>query len=270
MIRRPVVVVLAALCVVATVLGLSTASASTLPLARSRLTVFGAADRCTPAVVAAPVTTSGSTSTQVVLSGLRAGCAGRAVQLRLWGAGGALAATDTTATLPAGTSATLTVPTYTVSAVRGVALAIGTWGITTTWAPPLPAVGCTVPADPAKTCTVTQVGNGTQWGTPLTEYLRTFQVTTTSTDPVVWQLTFNLSDTSVFPFLAGRVSDQQNGLVLVATSSCSANPRTVTVRGTEGWGEYHTVAAGQARGLELHGYASSAGSPSAQTLLTCP
>lgn len=271
MTRRPVAVALAALCAVLTVLGLSTASAATLPLSGARLTVFGAADRCTSAVVAAPGTTSGGTSTQVVLTGLGTACAGRAVQLRLWGTAGALAAGDTMATLPStGTSATLTVPTYTVSAVRGMALAIGTWGIATTWTPPvaLPAIGCTVPADPTKTCTVA-VSGGTQWGSPPTDYLRSFAVTTTSTTPVVWQLTFDLSDTTVFPFLAARLTDQQSGLVLVGAPQCSANPRTVTVQGTTVWGDYHTVVAGQTRGLELHGYASSTASWSGQTLLTC-
>lgn len=260
-----VVAVLGALVVA----GLSTASAATLPLATSRLTTLTAADRCAPDLAVEAGTATSGTASSVTIREVPADCAGKTVRLRLIGASGALATTDAVATLPAaGATATIPVAAYTPSAVRSVALTVDGWGVTPTWSAPtptpVPGIACTVPGDPSATCEV-KVTSSAEWGSGASRtYLRRFEVSTTSTTPVTWQLTFNLSDTTVFPFLAAGLSDQQGGLVKVSASACSDANRLVTVKGTTSWGSYHTVVAGETRSLEVQGFASAGGN-----LLAC-
>ena len=269
--RAALVAVLLLVNVVIAGLALSPASAAQLSLSTRMLGAF-VLERCTStALPATSGTVAAGSSTQVVLSSIPPACRGKQASLRLFGSSGAaLAASDTVVTLPASSAtATVTVPSYPVAQASGLALTIATWGVPTTWtaaAVPLPGVTCTVPGNPAATCAATVTG-GTSWGYPTaTDFLRTVTISTTSTTPVPWQLTLNLSDPGL-PFLARTLTDGQGGLVLAGTSGCAASPRTVTVTGTTAWGGYDQVAAATPRGLEVHGYAAA--QPGA-SLLTCP
>lgn len=257
---------LAAVCGLLVLLGagLSVAHAAVVPLRAASLTAVVAADRCTTGTVAVrPGTVDNGRSAEVVLLGLPAPCLGRPFALRVHGVQAALAAVDTTGTLPSsGTTATVRVPVYDVRAASGVALTVSTWGLRTAWSASSPGVTCRVPADPAAVCTATLVkGGGADWAG---NYMRRFEVTTPSTTPVTWELTFDLASTAQFPFVASAFSDVQGGLVLVATSGCSATPRTVTVRGTTSWGAYGTLDASRSDRLEVWGSTQGTGD-----LLTC-
>ena len=256
-----VVAVLGALVVA----GLSTASAATLPLATSGLTTLTAADRCAPDLAVEAGTATSGTASSVTIREVPADCAGKQVRLRLLGASGPLATADAVATLPAaGATATIPVAAYTPSAVRGVALTVDGWGLAPTWSAPMPGIACTVPGNPSASCDVKVVASH-EWGSGESRtYLRRFEVSTTSTTPVAWRLTLNLSDTTLFPFVAAGLSDQQGGLVKVSASACSDPARLVTVKGTTNWGSYHTVVAGEPRTLEVQGFAAAAGN-----LLAC-
>lgn len=223
--------------------GLRVADAATLPLAPARLTTFSASDRCTTAALPVqPGAVVAGRSTQVVISAIPPACLGRTAQVRPFNAAGALTPADATATLPTtGTRATVTVPSYPVTSATGVALATATWGLSTTWSTSAPGLTCTIPASPATPCTVT--------GTDASEslfgwtYNRSFRVTTTSTTPVAWQVTLDLTDTVQFPFVARSLEDASSSLDLVAATPCAASPRTVTVRGTTNAAGDHLISA---------------------------
>ncbi|WP_421732299.1 hypothetical protein [Cellulomonas sp.] len=169
---------------------------------------------------------------------------------------GALTATSTAFTPPA-------------SAGGSVFVTLNGWAVPATWAytpPPPPLLSCITPDDLSVGCTAT-VSSGTAWGTPLSDYLGTVTISTTSRTAVRWQLTINLSDTTTIPFVTKSLKDGQGGLVLIGTSGCSANPRTVTVQGTPAWNPYQTVVAGRSPQMELHGYSTP---QSGATLINCP
>ncbi len=245
--------------------GLSTASAATLPLSSVRITTLTVAERCAPALTVEPGPATGGTATSVAIRQVPAHCAGKQVRLRLLGASGPLATADAVATLPAaGATATIPVAAYTPSAVRGVALTVDGWGLAPTWSAPMPGIACTVPGNPSASCDVKVVASH-EWGSGESRtYLRRFEVSTTSTTPITWRLTLNLSDATLFPFVAAGLSDQQGGLVKVSASACSDPARLVTVKGTTNWGSYHTVVAGEPRTLEVQGFGSAGGN-----LLAC-
>jgi hypothetical protein len=155
------------------------------------------------------------------------------------------------------------------SAGGSVFVTLNGWAVPATCVyapPPPPLVSCTTPYNPTATCTATVTG-GSEWGYPTTtDYLGTVRISTTSTTAVRWQVTMNLSD-STLPFLARSLKDTQGGLVLISASACGTTPRTVTVEGTTGWGTYNTVSAGRSQDLEVLGY--STGQTGTQ-LLSCP
>lgn len=261
--RRAVV---AAVCVLLAVVGvgLSVAQAAVVPLRAGSLTAFVASDRCTAATLdVRPGTVSPSgTSSQVVLTALPAACLGRPFVLRVHGPRAALGAADTAGVLPAsGTTATVAVPPYEVRAVAGVALTVSTWGTRTAWSASSPGLTCRVPGDPAAVCSAVVVSADKDQPDL---YRRRVEITSPSPVPVPWEITFDLSSTAQFPFLAAAFHDVQGGLVLVSTSGCAATPRTVTVRGTAAWGSYGTVESGRTERLEVTGSTRGDGS-----LLTC-
>lgn len=256
----------AAVCVLLALVGVgsSVAHAAVGPLRAGSLDAFVASDRCTTATLdvrPGAVSPSG-TSSQVVLTALPAACLGRPVVLRVHGARAALSATDTSGTLPAsGSTATITVPPYEVRAVAGVALTVSTWGVRTAWSASSPGLTCRVPTDPSAVCSAV-VTSADKDQPDL--YRRRVEITSPSPTPVPWEVTFDLSSTAQFPFLASAFHDVQGGLVLVSTSGCAATPRTVTVRGTAAWGAYGTVESGRSERLEITGSTRGTGS-----LLTC-
>ncbi len=271
--RRPAAVAVVTALLLAMV-GASMANASALTLA-TRLKPFSTSQsRCTSQTVAVTNAATSNTTSSLVVSNLdTAGCAGRPLVVTVydptvttWPAARRLVASGTVTTA----TATLTAATGTFTPSTGlrVHVTIGGWQVPATWTStaPVPLLSCTVLGTPTATCTATVTG-GSQWGYPTTsDYLGTVQITTTSSTPVRWQVTMNLSDATL-PFLADALQDTQGGLVLVGTSGCTASPRTVTVRGTTAWGTYDTVSAGQSRSLQVHGFSTNQATP---MLLNCP
>jgi hypothetical protein len=120
-------------------LALSPASAARLPVAARQITTAAAAP-CTAAALGATAGGTSASTTQVVLSGIPAGCRGKVATLRLFAADGtALAGADTSVALPAAATATVTVPSYATSRVAGVAVTVGGWAVPATWTPRTPA-----------------------------------------------------------------------------------------------------------------------------------
>lgn len=150
------VALLAVVLAVLAALALHPASAARLPLTGGQLmTGSGAPCGATALGVAAPAGAAAS-ATQVVLSGVPAACRGKVATVRLYAADGtALAAVDTTVTLAAADTTTVTVPTYATARVAGVALTVGTWALPTTWA--APAGSGTGPVTPGPGTTFTSV-----------------------------------------------------------------------------------------------------------------
>lgn len=164
-------------------LALSPASAARLVVRGPSVTTGSAAPCATTALGAAAGTpTASGTATQVVLSGVPAGCRGQVATLRLYAADGtALAASDTSATLAASGSTAVTVPSYAATRVAGVALTVGTWSLPVAWTAPdgaaagpvTPGAGTTfgtvawsqLAASGTQACVTVDVsgGTGTSW-----------------------------------------------------------------------------------------------------------
>ena len=213
------------------------ASASQISLSGARIGYAASLGPCSTNPVTVTNTTTGATATQVTISGLNnSTCSGETVQLWLRDATSTVAATSGTVTA---SSLALTVPSYTPANVAGAIVYVGGWPVTTTWtyAPPvqLPLVSCEPVGGGSETCTVAETFSESWTDSGVMYWQKMFQVTTTSTVAVPWQVTINLSHSSL-PFYAASLRDNQpGGLVLVSTSGCSASPRTVTVKGTTGW-----------------------------------
>lgn len=138
--RRPLVALLIALAVVATA---TIGSAAALTVNAASISLPSYPGRCSTATV--QVTNASATSVALTIP---AGCYGLSGKLRLVGASGALAPSDTTFTLPAsGTTTTITVPVYTETAVTAVALVIDGWGMPTSWTYLPPPASVIVPGN---------------------------------------------------------------------------------------------------------------------------
>ena len=124
--RRPLVALLIALAVAATA---TVGSAATLTVNAASISLPSYSGRCSTDVVQA-----GNVSAASITLTVPAGCNGLSGKLRLVGASGALAPSDTAFTLPAsGTLTTIAVPAYTEAAVTSVALVVDGWGMPTSW-----------------------------------------------------------------------------------------------------------------------------------------
>lgn len=248
---------------VVVLLGTGAASAAQLRLTPGAGRVWAqTAARCQ----SAPLSLTAASGTSVRVTGVTAACVGRPMVVTLDDptvtsspqasrrfTGSATAATTTTVTGGTLTPVPNLVPRVTIDGW----LVPATW----TWAPP--AVSCTIPASPSTPCTAT-VTRTHQWTTPATAYQWFVRVTSPSPTPVVWELTFNLSDPA-FPFVANAFDDTQRGLVLQGASACSEKPRLVRVQGRTDWGQHHLVWAGKpSNEIEVQGYLAGTGS-----LLTC-
>ena len=116
--------------------GLAIANAAQLSVTNTGLLV-GSEARCTegPVAITGGSAHSGNTYTSVSLTDLDAACVGASVQLTVYDAAGTALATGTGT---AGASPfDITTTSYTSTAVAGVALLVGTWGVPTTWTPPV-------------------------------------------------------------------------------------------------------------------------------------
>ncbi|MDQ7992363.1 MAG: hypothetical protein AAGC63_04500 [Propionicimonas sp.] len=197
--------------------------------------------------------------TTVAVSGINSSaCSGKtlAVYVR---AGGA---TQTATATIGGSTANLTLATA-ATTVDGATATIGTWSVPVSWSavqPVVPVASCVSLDNPALTCTVTMVSGGSTWGYPTaTDWIRYFEISTTSTESVRWAVTLNLSHADL-PFVATDLWDNTgSGLVLVSASTCSASPRTVKVKGTEAWGDHHLVTSKKSVKISFHGATSGSG-----------
>lgn len=221
--------------IMAIVLGASATSlafASSLQLSPPTPPSFADASRCSSAE--AVVTVKSGMATVAVPDE----CAGEDISLYL-GVG------NTTASVGVGTgSGTVTLPQGFTSP-EGVLVTSATWPLLTNWTTEEPPVvndsifTCTVPQG---TCEVKDI-NLYSWTTgypPVTsDYMLSGTIVTSSTGPgQPWELVINLSS-SKLPFVANWLATTSDGLIRVADSGCSATPRTVTVKGTTTWGNYH-------------------------------
>jgi hypothetical protein len=195
------------------------------------------------------------TGASVAVTGIDSACSGTTLVAYVRSG----SSTMTASTTVSGTTATLTLPSAPAT-VSGAIVTAGTWPLPTVWEQTqstLPAVSCSA-ASGTGTCTATVTGID-KWGYPtLSDYNLTVTVSSSSTTPVTWQVTINLSSIDL-PFVASDLSDTQGGLVKVSATACSATPRTVTVKGTTSWGNYHQVQAGQTSSLQVHGATSGSG-----------
>lgn len=246
------------------------ASASQISLSGARIGYAASLGPCSTNPVTVTNTTTGATATQVTISGLNnSTCSGETVQLWLRDATSTVAVTSGTVTA---SSLALTVPSYTPANVAGAIVYVGGWPVTTTWtyAPPvqLPLVSCEPVGGGSETCTVAEFDDGSSksWTNgEVTYWQKWFLVTTTSTstDGVPWQVTINLSHSSLPAYAASLTDNSGLGLVLVSTSDCSASPRTVTVKGNTEWG-WNTVTNTNSRAFQVTGATTGTGG-----LLSC-
>lgn len=255
---RPGSMLLAVLLLLTGVLSLiQPSSASRIPLASPTRPMATSVARC-----------SGNTLTitinvrAVTVTGLSASaCAGKTLRVLVRSGSTTQTATGTVS----GSSASLTLGSA-VSTVAGVTATIATWRVPVTWSQVavLPAFSCTIPAAPSVPCTVTVVKTDAWGETGNRVWQTSLLLSTTSTQPVAWRLTINLSDPS-FPFLTRRLHDTTGGgLVNVVAAACSATPRTVTATGNVTWG-YSQISASSSRDLQVRGDESGSGG----NLLNC-
>lgn len=243
---------------------LGTASATELSLSSPTRPSYALAERCSNAPVA--VTGEAGSST-VTISGLPAGCTELPLTVWLHEAGSTYRGT---AVAPAaGEDVTLTVAGLQLSPQTAGLVTAATWPLqtaTTVSSGSLPFVSCRTPDNPEAGCEATVAGEW-QWGWPTaSDWVRNLEVTSSSQTPVRWELVINLSHPSLPFHPTQTLHSTDQGLVRVAASACDAEPRTVTVRGTTGWGDHHTVSDGMTRRAQLHG-TSATGSGG---LFNCP
>lgn len=239
---------LAVLLVLAGVLSFTqTASAAKLNLVASS----GAPSAMTASRCSGNTLTIAITGTVAAVSGIAASaCSGRTLRVYVRSASATITASGTIS----GATANLTLPSA-VTAADGATATIDTWSVPVSWSvvvPSVPAFSCVIPSSPSVPCTVTVTQTET-WGSAGNRvWQKKILISTTSTQPVAWRLTVNVSDAS-HGFLANRVHDTTNGgLVLQNTSGCSATPRTVTVTGNVGWG-YSQISASSPREVQVRG-----------------
>ncbi|MBO3084989.1 hypothetical protein [Cellulomonas fengjieae] len=250
--------------------GSSLAQASAVSIT-TRLKPFTTSQsRCTSQAVGVTNVAIAGPTARVVVSGLDpARCAGQPLAVTVydpavttWPAARRLEVTGAVST----STATLTAPTGTFTPAAGlkVRVTVGGWEVPATWTytTPIPLVSCTVPGSTSATCsaTITTVAGGNPG-----EYLRTIRVTGSELYFTRWQVTLNLSDPAL-PFVARSLLDVGSDLVLIGTSGCDANPRTVTVEGSSSWA-YDYTSLWVPRTFQVRGYAANQATP---MLLNCP
>lgn len=147
-------------------------------------------------------------------------------------------------------------------------VAVETWPMpTATDVREIPFVTCRTPERPEVGCSA-RVVTENKWGQPTTDWIRELAVTTTSREPVLWELVLNLSDSSLPMQPTNYLRDLEGGgVVRMGSSPCEVAPRTVTLQGTRGWGPHYTVEAGVSRRVTIQGSTDSGGG---ENLISCP
>lgn len=243
----------------AVISGGSVAAASSLHLVSAPRPMFAAAAKCSAEQVEVGIEGASANFS------LPEGCLNLPIGVHVVGASGTLEAfttgqEDNTVVLPA-----------TPEETEGVLLTADSWVLRTSWyATEKPPVDdsiftCTVPQG---TCRV-EITSINKWSESSWPTIDTYQVKaevlSDSLTAQPWQVTINLSSPQL-PFLAQGLQDvQYGGLVKVGSTDCSATPRTVTIKGTDTWGQYHLVGAGlPSRNIQIEGRLTKTGN-----LLSC-
>ena len=249
-------------------------AAAQLSLLPGSLTSLSLSERCTQALTATHDTATTGEASTVTVSGLGAACAGRDLDLTLYGSDGeALTAVSTSLAADTGASTTVMVPAYTPTQVAGIAATVGTWGVPAAWTytPPVTPselVSCTVLNDPTgtKTCQATDL-RIEAWGYPQADNFNFFATVTSpsESEDVEWQLTINLADPE-FQLLANR-ADSNNAVTLAPEWSCASMP-VLELRGQAAVSTKY-VGGGKTVTVWLHGMAAAA-STAGGNLFTCP
>lgn len=190
------------------------ASAAQLVLAGGQHPSYAASTRCNEAVAVTTPSTSDTTSF-VQVSGITAACTG-SLFVRVYDSNGTSRATGTATVAAGGGSQAVTMsPAFAPSQTDKVSVTIATWPVAATWTYTLPPIWCTlVRGSSGSTCTATVTFfHGTKpGGSGVADYYDVV-VTTNSTTPARWTVTFNLAH-SVY----GTVPAQLGNSILDAFS----------------------------------------------------
>jgi hypothetical protein len=230
-------------CVLILAMGLTVmapASAAQLVLTGGQHPSFSASARCDDAVAVTTPTIAG-TSSSVQVSGIAA-CTGN-LFVRVYDTTGVSRATGSATVVAGGGSQTLTVsPAYVPSPTDKVSVTIGTWPVAATWSyTALPYVWCTLVStgSPGSTCTATvTLFHGVKPGGSGAADYYDVVVTTTSTTPVRWEVTFNLAHSfygSVPAQLGNSILDSFSDGLTTWNGNDTKNgtpPNDVTTQGT--------------------------------------
>lgn len=127
---------LAAALVIVALAGLSISNAAALTVKSPSLKSFAGTAACTTTTLTVSSTNvSGNRTSTLSIANVPAACRSQAMQLTVYGSGGASLATATTTTTGTGATTAVTLSaTVRVNQVSGIALTIGARGIKTTWA----------------------------------------------------------------------------------------------------------------------------------------
>lgn len=214
-------------------IGVSPAAAAQLVIGANLDPQVFAANACgDPAPAWTSTTTAtGTTSNQVTVGNIPAGCRNKVVTVYVHNSAGAVLATMTGTPAAASHSFTMASGTYTIAQVSRVVVKVEGWNFPTTWTAPVPSGPATCVATdashnpvPGGTCTVTSVTIVNQWGTPGNRAANTNFRVTSSTGH--WVVTFNFSQA---PFPGWNPKSVSGNFTLPPLTGCSSLPN-VTLR----------------------------------------
>lgn len=268
-------VLVAATVVLAILLGsVSLASAAQLSLPPGSLGAFSVTDRCTQAVTVSPTTVASGSASGAQVTGLTNECAGREIQLTLFGTSGDAIVTGTTTIAASGaTSADVTTTSFTAADIAGAAVTIGTWGVPATWSH-TPATSPTQPSGPITAGNDDTVvspitwNNQRSWGSYTVCF--TVEVTVAGPEAAVWALNVDLQ---AAPFNGISGGFYRPGQDLGQLSLDYSTPGQLVISGAlTGYSDWRELTPGTSRSFELcnHNSAQPAQTPSAYTVVQTP
>jgi len=241
-----------ALVAAALLAGVSLASAASLPLDGGILTSATATHPCPGTATATAATGSGPTYSAASVT-VPAGCTGKQLAVRM--TSGATVLTGTATVTASNVAVVSFAPTtYNATSAWTILAIVDGWNLPTTWSFTLPPIWCTVVSggDTGATCTATVA---LRYDTGRAAWYYDVVVTTTSTQWLVWEVGFSLSNSiygSVPTTLGNSTLDvYSDGQVtwntayhstswwsgwsaindVVRTSNCSTLPGSLLVRG---------------------------------------
>jgi hypothetical protein len=260
----------ACLTILAIALGAATtASASQLTLTGAQHPSSSVNVRCDDAVDVRPPSLA-TRQTSVTVSGIAAACSTLPLTFIVYSPSTGESRVTGTGVVPAGGGlVTFTTARYKPSSTDRAYVTIGSWPVPATWNGTLPALWCTVVNGAATdTCDATMsVFTGVKPGGTSSAKYYDIVVTTTSTTPVTWKVTFNLASSAYGTPVATRLGNsdldpysdgttQWNGATAVndvkAPGVCSAGLLTVSgVAAVSTTIDFSTVTAAKERRFSL-------------------